>query len=125
MNTNCLAMLIAALIRIESGGDPLAVGDDGRSWGCLQIRPSVIADVNRVYGLSYSSRDAFCSATAPEICRLYLMHWGARQKIASAEDYARIWNGGPLGHQKQKTRAYWKKVRPVYLSMAFERRPGR
>ena len=110
-------MLIAALIRIESGGDLLAVGDAGRAWGCLQIRPEVVTDVNRIYSRNYGHRDALQNDKAREICRLYLLYWGNKTKAGTAEDYARIWNGGPRGKEKQKTRAYWEKVRPVYMSM--------
>jgi len=110
--------MIAALIRIESGDDPQAVGDEGRAWGCLQIRPEGVADVNRIYGLNFTRRDALHAAKAREICRLYLLHWGSKTRAGTAEDYARIWNGGPQGRQKEKTRAYWKKVKPVYLSLA-------
>lgn len=32
-------LLIAAIIRVESGGDPHAIGDGGESYGLMQIQP--------------------------------------------------------------------------------------
>lgn len=102
------AILIAALIAVESGGDPAAVGDGGRALGCLQIHRAVVQDVNRRYGTQYDHAAARHPRHAANICRLYLaMH---APPGADAETLARIWNGGPRGHIKPATRPYWRKV---------------
>jgi hypothetical protein len=116
MITNCLAVLIAAMITIESNGDEKAIGDNGRAWGCLQIRAVVIKDVNKVYGLHYNREDAFDPKKAREICRMYLLHWGNKINNCTPGSYARIWNGGPKGNRKPGTVAYWKKVKEYYNS---------
>ena len=48
--TNTIAIVIAALIRIESAGDPGAVGDGGRAVGVLQMWPCAVAEANRIAG---------------------------------------------------------------------------
>lgn len=48
--------MIDALIEIESGGHPDAVGDDGQAVGVLQIHPCVIDDL-RVAGYDFTLDD--------------------------------------------------------------------
>jgi soluble lytic murein transglycosylase-like protein len=109
------SVLIAALILVESGGDPRAVGDGGNAVGCLQIWPCVIEDVNRVYGTGFEPDDRLNPSSSRNICRLYLSHYGRAYerrtgRPATPEVLARIWNGGPRGYAKQSTLNYWRKV---------------
>lgn len=48
--------MIDALIHVESGGHPDAVGDDGQAVGVLQIHPCVIDDL-RVAGYDFTLDD--------------------------------------------------------------------
>ena len=87
-------------------------GDHGTAWGVLQIRPPVIADVNRIYHTRYRHADAEDPAKAFKICQLYLTYWGAQYqkktgKVPTDEVLARIWNGGPVGWKARSTRKYW------------------
>ena len=50
MTNQLISAVIAALIRIESGGDPGAVGDGGRAVGVLQMWPCAVAEANRLAG---------------------------------------------------------------------------
>lgn len=105
------SLLIAALIMVESGGDDQALGDGGRSVGCLQISMGVIQDVNRIYGRRFLPLDRYNRRKSMEICRLYLMHWGScyehsTGKPVDAGILARIWNGGPTGWRKASTLNY-------------------
>lgn len=106
-----LSALIAALIQVESSGNPSAVGDGGDAQGCLQIHAEVIADVNRVYGTDYTHSDALDPQKARRICELYLLYWAGRHPHPTPEMAARIWNGGPRGYMKPSTEAYWQKVK--------------
>lgn len=102
--------LLAALIAVESGGDCKAIGDKGRSIGCLQITSACVADVNRIYGTHYRwPDDCFDRKSSIEICVAYLTHYGGKSK--SLEKVARQWNGGPKGHRNPETIAYWRKVK--------------
>lgn len=105
---NFLPRLISAMIMVESDGRDWIVGDNGRALGCLQIHEAVIDDVNRIYGTNYIHADALYPDRARLICILYLLHYAGSH--ATAEQCARIWNGGPNGWAKESTISYWEKV---------------
>jgi hypothetical protein len=105
MNLNSL---ISALMIVESSNNDLAIGDQGRAIGCLQIHKAVVLDVNRITGSHYRHQDMTNRVQARAVCQAYLTHYG---KGKSTEEQARIWNAGPQGHKKkQATQAYWLKV---------------
>jgi hypothetical protein len=99
--------LITALIAVESGGDNLAEGDHGKARGPLQIHECVVRDVNAEYGTHYTWKGMTNRTDARRVCDLYLQKWA---KGRSVEEAARIWNGGPKGHTKDVTKAYWRRV---------------
>jgi hypothetical protein len=104
-----ISNLISALIIVESSNNDLAVGDQGKAIGCLQIHKAVVLDVNRITGSNYRWESMTNRAQARAVCEAYLKHYG---KGKTTEDQARIWNAGPQGHNKKKaTEAYWNKVR--------------
>jgi len=111
-----LTILILALMLVESGNDPSAIGDNGRAKGILQIHECVIIDVNQEYGSAFTWNDAFDVDKSVEICKLYLMLYANERRLGrtpTAEDYSRIWNGGPNGYKRKATEGYWQKVRAV------------
>lgn len=112
-----IALLIPALIAVESGGDWSAVGDCGRSLGGLQIQRAAWQDGCEALGVSW---DYPSGARDPErakaVCRAYLTRYGkAYQKRTGNEPtlevLSRCWNGGPRGYEKAATLAYWRKVK--------------
>lgn len=110
-----VALVMPALIAVESSGNDKAIGDNGRGVGCLQIHPECIEDVNRIAGTRYTLADRLDREKSKEICSIYLTHYGkayARTtgKAPTAETLARIWNGGPRGYAKSATIPYWRKV---------------
>ena len=110
---------VDALIRVESNGRDNAIGDNGKAVGCLQIWKVTVDDVNQVSKKKYSYSDRKNRAKSIEICKAYLNRWGNHYqrktgKVPTQEVYARIWNGGPNGHNNANTNKYWKKVR-AYL----------
>ena len=102
-----LSNLISALIIVESSGNDLAIGDNGRAVGPLQIHRGVVLDVNRITGSSYRHQDMTNRVAARAVCEAYLRHYGRGK---TTEQQARIWNGGPTGDRKQATVAYWRRV---------------
>ena len=103
-----LSNLISALIIVESSGNDLAIGDNGRAVGPLQIHRGVVQDVNRFTGSHYQWQQMTNRAQARAVCAAYLTHYG---KGKTTEEQARIWNAGPQGHKKKTaTQAYWLKV---------------
>ena len=108
--------LIDALVQVESSGNPSAVGDNGKALGCLQIWSVVVQDVNEVSRVKYSHSDAFDPAKARAICKAYLARYCTAKRlgrIPTDEDFARCWNGGPMGYKKKSTEKYWLKVSAV------------
>ena len=102
-----LSNLISALIIVESSGNDLAIGDQGRAIGCLQIHRAVVLDVNRFTGSNYRWEAMTNRAQARAVCQAYLTHYG---RGATTEQLARRWNGGPTGDRKTATMAYWRRV---------------
>ena len=104
-----LTNLITALIAVESSGNDLAIGDNGRALGPLQIHRGVVLDVNRFTGSHYRWESMTNRAQARAVCEAYLTHYG---KGKTTEEQARIWNAGPQGHKKKTaTQAYGAKVK--------------
>ena len=111
-------LLIAALIQVETHGNDIAIGDNGKSHGCLQIQQGCLDDVNKYYKTSYVRNDCYDRKKSIAICRMYLVIYGkAYQKrsheVPTMEVYARIWNGGYAGYLEgtEKTDGYWRKVK--------------
>ena len=101
--------LITALMIVESAGNDLAIGDNGRAIGPLQIHRGVVLDVNRITGSNYRWESMTNRAQARAVCEAYLKHWG---KGCTTEQLARKWNGGgPSGDKKKATEAYWLRVK--------------
>ena len=92
---------------MESSGNDLAIGDQGRALGPLQIHRAVVVDVNRFTGSHYRHQDMTNRAAARAVCEAYLTHYG---RGATTEQLARRWNGGPTGDRKAATLPYWRKV---------------
>jgi hypothetical protein len=105
MNLNSL---ISALMIVESSNNDLAIGDQGRAIGCLQIHKAVVLDVNRITGSHYRWESMTNRVQARAVCEAYLRHYG---RGATTEQLARRWNGGPTGDRKTATVAYWAKVK--------------
>jgi hypothetical protein len=103
-----ISNLISALIIVESSGNDLAIGDNGKAIGPLQIHKAVVLDVNRITGSHYRHQDMTNRAQARAVCEAYLKHYG---RGASTEQLARRWNGGPTGDSKTATETYWNKVK--------------
>jgi hypothetical protein len=121
-----LESIVAVLIAVESGGDPAAVGDGGRSIGILQMSRVSVRDYNRLTGRSYNWQAAMDPDKARHMAKVILGHYagppplaGARadEKRAYAERCARIWNGGP---SMRGTDAY-----AVKFLREWDRRNGR
>ena len=101
------AGLWEAVCRVESNGNPRAIGDGGKAAGIAQIWAITVKDINRFAGTRYTLSDRFDPVKSKEMFNLYVEHYG---KGRSLEFKARIWNGGPQGASKRATLAYWRKI---------------
>ena len=107
------AGLWEAVCRVESNGNPLAVGDGGRAAGIAQIWAITVRDVNRFAGTNYTLNDRFDAEKSRQMFRLYTEHYA---KGRSDEVKARIWNGGPnamkaTGQKLTNLNRYWNKIK--------------
>lgn len=99
--------LVAAIEKVESRGNPAAVGDGGSAIGILQIRPIMVREVNRILGSQkYTLADRSDPAKSREMFWVFADHHGG-----TAEQIARRWNGGGRGDKKPATAGYWKRVK--------------
>jgi len=112
-------IFLSALIMVESGGNPDAVGDrhlTNMAYGVCQIRQPYLDDVNRIAKSSFTLEDVRKSESVSRWCVVtYVKHYGKRYtritgKPLTMEVAARIHNGGPNGWKKASTDAHWKKV---------------
>lgn len=113
--------LIEAMIQVESGGDDNAIGDKNlkhKAYGCLQIRQPYVDDTNRVYKTRYLAKDCLGDRSLSMLLmKRYMAIYATPKRLGrapTAEDIARIHNGGPDGYKKPATEAYWSKVKQHY-----------
>jgi hypothetical protein len=103
--------LLSALMFVESGFDDSAYVKSEDAVGVLQIRKTMVDDVNRIlkrqkkdYRFTYNDR--WSRNKSIQMFDIYVMHYG----LSTAEEVARCWNGGPRGMDKDATVYYWNKV---------------
>ena len=112
-----LITLLVALAHVESNDKDNAIGDNGTSYGCLQIKEIYVKDVNRILGKElYKHEDAFNRASAYHMFIIYTDYYATQKRLGrepTDEDRARIHNGGPNGWKKPQTKAYWHKVQKM------------
>jgi hypothetical protein len=100
--------LIDAIIYVESRGDINAYNAKENAVGCLQIRPIMLREVNRLLGYNkYKLADRWNKQKSIEMFNVIKEH----TTNPTNEKLARNWNGGWSGYKKQSTLKYWHKVK--------------
>jgi hypothetical protein len=99
------------LQEIESNNNPKAIGDGGLALGALQIHDVAIQDVNHNYGTGYTHQDAMDPLISRDVFVLYstlnIKRYRKRcGNLPNDYDIVRMWNGGPLGYEKDATIPY-------------------
>ena len=107
VDPNDIERLLDAIARIESHGDPKAVGDGGRALGVYQIHRAYWQDGTELLGVDWPHRDATDPKKARRVVKAYLRHYG---KGKSLLEMARIHNGGPHGDKRKATLPYARKI---------------
>ncbi|MCL5282556.1 MAG: transglycosylase SLT domain-containing protein [Planctomycetes bacterium] len=107
VDPNDIERLLDAIARIESQGDPKAVGDGGRALGAYQIYRVYWEEGTELLGVDWPHRDAADPQKARRVAKAYLLHYG---KGKSLVEMARIHNGGPRGCEKKGTLPYVRKI---------------
>jgi hypothetical protein len=105
-------IFLAALIMVESGGNPAVVGDQNlanHAYGVCQIRQPYLDDVNRIAETHWTMEEVAASEKLSRWCVVqYVRHYGNRYerltgKPLTEEIAYRIHNGGPDGWKKAST----------------------
>ena len=100
--------LIDAIIYVESKGDIKAHNISEGAVGCLQIRPIMLREVNRLLGYNkYQLSDRWNKVKSIEMFNVIKEN----TTNPTNEKLARNWNGGWSGYKKQSTLKYWHKVK--------------
>jgi len=100
--------LLNAVMAVESNFDTMAYNSKENAVGCLQIRPIMVREVNRLLGEDkYTLKDRWSKAKSIEMFNVIRSHL----KGASDEQIARTWNGGYNGKNIPETLQYWIKVK--------------
>lgn len=100
--------LIKAIMYVESRGNTKAHNISEDAVGCLQIRPIMLREVNRLLGYNkYKLTDRWSKAKSIEMFNVIKEH----TTNPTDEKLARNWNGGWNGYKKQSTLKYWYKVK--------------
>lgn len=105
--------LIQAMIWVESRGIDSAYNETEGAVGCLQIRPIMISELNRLCEkFGYPERWVHTDAWDREKSIRMFEVWTDICGIDSLyEKSARNWNGGPYGYTKTATVGYWSKCK--------------
>ena len=100
--------LVEAIIQVESRGNDSAYNPKEDAVGCMQIRPIMVREVNRLIGKdSFNLDDRWDRDKS--IGMFYVIK--AHTKNPTDEKLARNWNGGWSGYKKRSTLKYWEKVK--------------
>jgi len=110
--------LVDALILVESAGSSYAFNEKENACGCLQIRPIMLREVNRILRKQnndkrFTKEDRWSCGLSQEMFYIWRNY---HHKNSSDEVIARNWNGGPRGYKKQSTEHYWNKVQKAWAN---------
>ena len=104
--------LIQSVIMVESSDNDSAHNLSEDAVGCLQIRPIMVREVNRLLkrrgnNRRYTLKDRWNRVKSIEMFLVF------NKNVSNFEEQCRRWNGGPNGMNKPSTRKYWKKVKTI------------
>ena len=105
--------LIDAIIYVESRNLDSAVNRRTNAVGCMQIRPIMVKDVNRIlrkkqFPLEYNLHDRYKRDKSLQMFYIWKSYYHIDSDL---ETIARCWNGGCNGENKESTFPYWVKVK--------------
>ena len=104
--------VVIGMIQVESNGNDRAYNKSEEAVGCLQIRPIMVREVNRILkkqGEEYrfKMKDRW---DRDKSLQMFWVWKDYHHPNSTDEVIARNWNGGPNGYKKKSTEKYWEKV---------------
>lgn len=114
---------VEAVIYVESRGNECAHNVEEDAVGCLQIRPIMVREVNRILARNNNPMRFTLEDRWDREKSVYMFDIIADQVpccedvsfLEYTEHVARVWNGGTRGHLKCSTTTYWEKVKAKML----------
>lgn len=105
--------LLEALFFVESRNNDDAFNQSSNAAGCLQIRPIMVEEVNRILEKigsdeRYNLGDRFSRKKSIEMFTIWRLY---HHRGHSYEVISRNWNGGPNGYLMEETIGYWHNVK--------------
>lgn len=125
-----MELLLAAIIFIESGGDPTVIGRHGER-GPAQIKRVYWNDAceqlvregtPRSRLPRYDSQVCDVKASKTIVQAYWRRHCSQALRDLDWERLARVHNGGPTGNTKVSTQGYWRRVRGTMWRLESEAR---
>ena len=103
--------IISALMYVESSNNDSAYNASEDAGGCLQIRKTMVNDVNRILHrkkspIRFTYQDRWNRYKSIKMFEIYCKYYN----LETYEQIARCWNGGPRGINNPATVIYWNKV---------------
>ena len=104
--------ILSAIISVESSNDDSAYNQNEDAVGCLQIRKTMVDDINRILRrkkspIRFTYIDRWNRYKSIKMFEIYCKHYN----LTTYEQIARCWNGGPNGINNPATTVYWNKVK--------------
>jgi len=105
-------LVVNGMIQVESNGNDSAHNLSEDAVGCLQIRPIMVREVNRILKIQgedyrFKMKDRWDRKKSLEMFWVWKDY---HHPNSTNEVIARNWNGGPNGYKKKSTEKYWEKV---------------
>ena len=112
----CDSQFMAKIGQIESNNTDSVIGDGGRAYGRYQIHDICVKGSGLKDLLGYTHADMFDSTKAEHVfwatMGVHSYTFARRHgRYPSYEELARMWNGGPNGHNMKATLGYLKKFK--------------
>ena len=103
--------MLSALMYVESSNNDSAYNASEDAVGCLQIRKTMVNDVNRILRkqkspVRFTYEDRWSRYKSIKMFQVYCRYYN----LTTAEEIARCWNGGPRGINNPATVRYWNKL---------------
>ena len=110
---------VQAVIYVESRGQDDAYHEKEKAAGCLQIRPIMVREVNRQLKkadvtIRFTLEDRWDRQKSIDMFDIIAEKVECCEDLTQMkffEEVARKWNGGPRGHKKKSTQAYWERIK--------------
>ena len=118
-------LFVEAVIQVESSGNDSAYNEKEKAVGCLQIRPIMVREVNRVLRRNdimfrYTMEDRWDREMSIEMFEIMAEQVECCEGLTQEEFFevvASKWNGGGRGHKKPSTEVYWERVKNKFGSL--------